>query len=81
MMEGCLPSLYKSSEHQLPDDELSIGHDIQAFLKSQANLSLGAFFSDVRKYFTAAVEYMLSKFPCGDKFLRHDSSQEQNFPH
>lgn len=66
---GCQPTLYKSSEHQLPDDELSIGQDTQTFIKSQANLPLGAFFRDVRKYFT--VEYMLSKFPYGDELLRH----------
>lgn len=68
---GCQPTLYKSSEHQLPDDELSIGHDTKTFIKSQANLPLAAFFRDVRKYFTAAVEYMLSKFPYGDELLRH----------
>ncbi|CAM4720294.1 unnamed protein product [Leuciscus chuanchicus] len=43
---GCQPTLYKSSEHQLPDDELSIGQDTQTFIKSQANLPLGAFFRD-----------------------------------
>ena len=67
---GCQPTLYKSSEHQLPDDELSIGHGTQTFIKSQANLPLGAFFRDVRKYFTAAV---LSKFPYGDVLLHHAS--------
>ena len=70
---GCQPTPYKSSEHQLADEELSIGYDTQAFIKSQASLSLGAFFRDVKKYFTAAVDYMLYKFPYGDEVLRHAS--------
>ncbi|XP_054628073.1 uncharacterized protein LOC129179194 isoform X1 [Dunckerocampus dactyliophorus] len=32
---GHQPTLYQSSEHQLPDEELCIGHDTQIFIKSQ----------------------------------------------
>lgn len=66
---GCQPSLFKSCEHQLPDEELSIGYDTQAFIRSQATLPLSDFYRDVRQYFTAAVNYMLCKFPYGDELL------------
>ncbi|XP_054628077.1 uncharacterized protein LOC129179195 isoform X2 [Dunckerocampus dactyliophorus] len=68
---GHQPTLYQSSEHQLPDEELCIGHDTQIFIKSQGELPLGAFFRDVRKYFTVAVDYLLSSFPYGDELLHH----------
>lgn len=48
--EPCRPTLLKTLDMQSP-------------IKSQASLPLGAFFRDVRKYFTAVVDYMLSKFP------------------
>ena len=67
---GCQPTLYKKRAYQLPDDELSIGHETHAFIRSQDNLQLEGFFSDVRKYFTTAVDYMVSKFPYGDE-LHH----------
>ena len=68
---GCQPTLYKKRAYQLPDDELSIGHETHAFIRSQDNLQLEGFFSDVRKYFTTAVDYMVSKFPYGDELLQH----------
>nr|XP_057926630.1 uncharacterized protein LOC131128085 [Doryrhamphus excisus] len=68
---GHQPTLYQSGEHQLPDEELCIGHDTQIFIKSQVQLPLGAFFRDVRKYFTAAVDFLLSSFPFGDELLHH----------
>ena len=61
---GIRPTI--TGEKQLPDEELSIGHETQVFIQSQANVELKPFSRDVRKFFSSAADYMLSKFPFGD---------------
>ncbi len=66
---GIKPTITR--ENQLPDEELSIGHDTQTFIQSQGNLDLKPFFRDVRKFFSSAADYMVSKYPFGDELLKH----------
>ncbi|KAL1268657.1 hypothetical protein QQF64_034020 [Cirrhinus molitorella] len=66
---GIKPTI--TSENQLPDEELSIGHDTHTFIQSQGNLELQPFFRDVRKFFSSAADYMVSKYPFGDELLKH----------
>lgn len=68
---GIKPTLYSAWENQLPDEELSVGHDTQTFIQSQGKLELKPFFRDVRKFFSFAADYMVSKFPFGDELLMH----------
>lgn len=58
-------------ENQLPDEELSVGHDTQIFIQSQDDLELKPFFRDVRKFFSSAADYMVSKCPFRDELLMH----------
>ncbi|KAL1255524.1 hypothetical protein QQF64_013585 [Cirrhinus molitorella] len=66
---GIKPTITR--ETQLPDEELSIGHDTHTFIQSQGNLELQPFFRDVRKFFSSAADYMVSKYPFGDELLKH----------
>lgn len=66
---GIRPTI--TSKKQLPDEELSIGHETQVFIQSQGNLELKPFYRDVRKFFSSAADYMPSKFPFGDELLMH----------
>ncbi|GAA6081362.1 uncharacterized protein LOC113085053 isoform X1 [Tachysurus ichikawai] len=66
---GNRPSITR--EMQLPNEELSIGHDTNTFIQSQGNLELRSFYRDVRKIFFSAADYMISKFPFGDVLLMH----------
>ncbi|GAA6077907.1 high affinity choline transporter 1-like [Tachysurus ichikawai] len=66
---GNRPSITR--EMQLPNEELSIGHDTNTFIQSQGNLELRSFYRDVRKFFFSAADYMISKFPFGDVLLMH----------
>ncbi|KAL7378445.1 hypothetical protein ABVT39_013846 [Epinephelus coioides] len=68
---GIKPTLYSARENQLPDEELSVGHDTQTFIQSQGKLELKPFFRDVRKFFSSAADYMVSKFPFRDEVLMH----------
>ena len=68
---GIKPTLYSARENQLHDEELSVGHDTQTFIQSQGKLELKPFFRGVRKLFSSAADYMVSKFPFGDEQLMH----------
>ena len=61
---------YMDRKHQLDSSQLAIDSDTRAYLKSlSGQVSSKQFYADVRKFFTTAVQYMLKKFPFGDKLL------------
>ena len=49
----------------------SVGQDTKTFIQSQGNLEPKPFFRDVRKFFSSAADFMVSKFPFGDELLTH----------
>lgn len=57
---------FSSRENQKGDDELFIGAKTKAYLQNHKECDIKSLFSNVRKFYITACEYMIKMFPFGE---------------